>query len=411
MRPEEAEPTLRDALGGPLKVAWLHSVLCEIITQFNQGSFRVGERAKFLEDHPGTNVMESGTRLLLKWAYSKEAGSYAPSRFKGRFLTGGDTQVQGVDYCHSSSPTPRPVNIRWMFSKSADLGWSCHSTDVSGAFCLSKTEFDNMAMECPRFLVHDDDGAAHPDGIPMMERRASNSVKDHQGVPLNYCKRWNPLAAASRSRSNARRRKANYSDYILHLQTQVYGTKQAPRQWYRLWSKSMDEWGYTRSLGDECLWYRRDEVSGSVLVVATHVDDSLCLTNSLEEYRKFVEEMKASFECTDEGETDTFLGIKITRSDNDMTVEMNQSHLVDAIVTEGAAVHLPGAETPLEDGTNLSSGGKWQQVDPTVTGGKSRPVDGTGTPTSCVGPAWLTMLVYELEEPEPAITMLEARAV
>jgi len=46
--------------------------------------------------------------------------------------------------------------------------------------------------------------------------------------------------------------------------------------------------GFLRSDGDECFWHRRNPDSGALLIIATHVDDSLCLTNDPEEYAKFV---------------------------------------------------------------------------------------------------------------------------
>ena len=393
LRPDEAEPTVRDALSGPMRYVWLHACLSEVLTQLHQGTFRVVRRDETLAKDPGCNIMQSGMRLLVKWGYCDPLGEHGPTRFKARFIAGGDTQIRGVDYMYTSSPTPRPASIRWLFGKAADPGWKVYSTDVSGAFCISPAEYDNMYMECPRFFAPDDQGVEYPDGLPPRERfRRRGRVGDGE-VPDGYCERWDPLGAAGRSRSNARRRKPNFSDFILHLLTQCYGTKQASMLWYRLWSQWVKDHGFKRSDGDECLWYRRNQETGSLLVIATHVDDTLCLTNDPSEYAKFVAEMKASFECTDEEEVQYFLGIRVQSDQEENTVVLSQEALSDAIVTEAQAAGCILADTPMIDSQYLVTGGEWEQIDPTVEGGG------------------MDMTSWELRDPEPNISNMERRAV
>ena len=393
LRPDEAEPTVRDALSGPMRYVWLHACLSEVLTQLHQGTFRVVRRDATLAKDPGCNIMQSGMRLLVKWGYCDPLGEHGPTRFKARFIAGGDTQIRGVDYMYTSSPTPRPASIRWLFGKAADPGWHVYSTDVSGAFCISPAEYDNMYMECPRFIAPDDVGVAYPDGMPARERARRKGTVGADGIPEGYCEEWDPLGAAGRSRSNARRRKPNYSDFILHLLTQCYGTKQASMLWYRLWSKWVKEHGFRRSDGDECLWYRRNEDTGAMLIIATHVDDTLCLTNEPEEYARFVAEMKASFECTDEQEVQYFLGVRVQSDQAANTVVLSQEALSDAIVHEAQAAGCALAETPMIDSQYLVTGGEWDQIDPTIEGGG------------------MDMTKWELQDPEPHISSMERRAV
>ena len=129
--------------------------------------------------------------------------------------------------------------------------------------------------------------------------------------------------------------------------------------WYRLWSKWVKEHGFRRSEGDECLWYRRNEDTGAMLIIATHVDDTLCLTNEPEEYARFVAEMKASFECTDEQEVQYFLGVRVQSDQAANTVVLSQEALSDAIVHEAQAAGCALAETPMIDSQYLVTGGEW----------------------------------------------------
>ena len=107
--------------------------------------------------------------------------------------------------------------------------------------------------------------------------------------------------------------------------------------------------GFLRSGGDECFWHRRNPDSGALLIIATPVDDSLCLTNGPEEYAKFVAEMEASFECTDEEEVQYFLGVCVQTDQEENTVVISQEEQSDAIGSEAKASGCVLADTPMID--------------------------------------------------------------
>jgi len=45
--------------------------------------------------------------------------------------------------------------------------------------------------------------------------------------------------------------------FVCKLQKSLYGLKQSPRQWYKHFDKFMIGHGYTRSLFDPCMYFRK----------------------------------------------------------------------------------------------------------------------------------------------------------
>ena len=366
LKAEEAEPSIRDALRGPVRYAWLQSYIAEIRTQVSQGVFVLIRR----EDAPkGGNIMRSGIRCLVKWQHHPVHG-YSPYRLKTRFVAGGDSQIHGVDFTMTSSPTPRPASIRTMFSRGTEEGFVMRTCDISGAFCNSPVEYEGMCMEMPLYLAPDD-SAAHPGGPPPRRRghtgqgRGPWSAAQKSVSPTTLpTPRWDPIGEAAACKSNAGRRRPGHSDYCLRLEKMVYGTKQASRCWFTMWCHHMVSEGFQVSSGDECVFYKFDDQTGEGLVVATHVDDSLVLATSDEVYQEFYRRVRLKFEATDEGEVGWFLGLKIDWGPGEKSVTLSQAALCEAMHTELGEHRSKKVSTPMIENSHLVAGGTIFQVDP-----------------------------------------------
>ena len=365
----DEEPTYRDALSGPVGAIWYDAVLAEMITQLNQSAFRVVARHTV---DPGINIMLSGIRLNVKWTHTTALG-HSPKRFKARYVCGGDSQEYLQTYVYVSSPCPRPATVRWLLAKSSDPGWEAYGVDVAGAFCQAPVELPGeMFMELPRWLAPDDRGSDTPDGLPWNQRQDTFDEKGEYRDWANYGKHIDPIAGARASHSNAQRRKGNRSDFVLELKRMIYGCKQSARVWHGLWSAFLQDHGFVRSAGDECMWSRVGK-SGDVLIVCTHVDDTLCVTPNEAEFQEFLEEMKDVFDCTDEGGGESiefFLGVRIERDDVEQTVTLSQEALHDKILHTADESNLGGlALTPMLEGAHLQAGVERVDINPQVPGG------------------------------------------
>jgi transposase InsO family protein len=365
----DEEPTYRDALSGPAGAIWYDAVLAELITQFNQSAFRVVPRGSV---DKGINVMLSGIRLNVKWTHTTALG-LSPKRFKARFVCGGDSQEYLQTYVYVSSPCPRPATVRWLLAKSSDPGWEAYGVDVAGAFCQAPVELPGeMFMEFPRWLAPDDRGADTPDGVPWNQRQDTFNGKGEYQDWENYACHMDPIAGARASSSNAQRRKGDRSDFVLELKRMIYGCKQSARVWHQLWCAFLEDRGFKRSAGDECLWSRVGK-DGDALMVCTHVDDTLCVTPNEEEYLRFLEEMRDVFECTDEGggkSIEFFLGIRIERDEELGTVTLSQEGLHDKILHTADTSNLGSvASTPMLESAHMQPGTERGEINAAVANG------------------------------------------
>ncbi|EJK58187.1 hypothetical protein THAOC_21711, partial [Thalassiosira oceanica] len=129
----------------------------------------------------------------------------------------------------------------------------------------------------------------------------------------------------------------NGRKYVLKLNKNLYGLKQASYNWYEKLKKGLTDRGFTPSTTDPCLYLKRG------MIVLTYVDDCIIVGNSMDEIDDFVASMSntkphefqgnkitkpENFILTDEGNIDKFLGIDI-KNHNDGSFEMSQPHLID----------------------------------------------------------------------------------
>jgi len=67
---------------------------------------------------------------------------------------------------------------------------------------------------------------------------------------------------------------------VCKLEKSLYGLKQLPRQWYKLFNKFMSGHGYTRSLYDPCFYFRKLP-SGEYIYLLLYVDDMLIASKNI----------------------------------------------------------------------------------------------------------------------------------
>ena len=103
------------------------------------------------------------------------------------------------------------------------MGWESEVVDITTAFLHGKME-EEVYMKCP-------------EGLDLVE------------------KGWNKL-----------------QDSVELLKT-IYGTKQAARQYWKMFMDKMEEMNFTRTHADPCLLKRKDQ--HGMVVICVYVDDCL----------------------------------------------------------------------------------------------------------------------------------------
>ena len=117
-------------------------------------------------------------------------------------------------------------------------------------------------------------------------------------------------------------------EWVFEVINNVYGGKDAGRQWYLHLKSKLEEIGFKRSLFDECLFYR-----GRVMY-SLYTDDSILAAPTDEELDQAIDDMeKAGLELTVEGLLEDFLGVNIKQLD-DGSYELTQPRLIDSILEE-----------------------------------------------------------------------------
>ena len=197
-------------------------------------------------------------------------------KYKARINIHGGMQKHGVNYWETYSPVVNWFSIRLCLILVMLFKWSTRQIDFVLAFPQADVECD-LFMQLPRGLTF-------------------------EGVHRNT--------------------------HCLKLVKNLYGQRQAGRVWnHHLVDGLVNKLQFTQSKIDECVFYR-----GTTMLLI-YVDDGILCGASAAEIRTIVKELSALFDVTDEGEIDTYLGVKISRPTPD-TIELTQPHLIQQILDD-----------------------------------------------------------------------------
>ena len=135
---------------------------------------------------------------------------------------------------------------------------------------------------------------------------------------------------------------------MLELKKNLYGLKQAGLNWFKTFKAHLLSKGFRQSAVDPCCFIQDD------LVLLAYVDDCLIFNKKKIKVDKFISELKAVFNLTDEGDIATYLGMKIEKNKAGNDFKLSQPHLTERIIQ---AVNLHDRrmhDTPAEPNTLLT---------------------------------------------------------
>ena len=129
-------------------------------------------------------------------------------------------------------------------------------------------------------------------------------------------------------------------EYIIVLEKNLYGTKQAAANWFEMLRDNLCKQGFKQSHIDQCLFLKND------MIIVTYVDDCLIFSDSKVKIDNLLKELKKIFNLTDEGEdVKAYLGIKVDKTP-DGTITMTQPVLIQRILS---ALDLTGDNVRMHD--------------------------------------------------------------
>ncbi len=119
-------------------------------------------------------------------------------------------------------------------------------------------------------------------------------------------------------------------EWLLKLEKNVYGLKDAGRTWHEHLKEGLRARGFVPGLVDPCVFYKKD------LILMIYVDDVICFSPKSELIDEFVASMKEEepqkYVLEDLGDVTSYLGLKVKR-DKAGTINLTQPHLIDNIIT------------------------------------------------------------------------------
>lgn len=207
------------------------------------------------------------------------------SRFKGRLVAKGFTQIFGHDFTFTFAPVARWDSIRSILCLAALHDFELRHVDVKNAYL-------NAPLEEEIYLVA-------PEGC---------------GSPY-----W-------------------------RLRKGLYGLKQAGRQWYLHLHDAYTSLKFLRCVSDWSVYIRR--TPSSLTISATSVDDLLLASDSKTESDLATSQIKAKFAITDGGDTQWLLGCRIRRWRAQRVLTIDQEQYTVQILSDFNMQNCNAVKTP-----------------------------------------------------------------
>ena len=239
-----------------------------------------------LTDPPANKSIVGG-----KWVFTVKGDPNDPT-YKARYVAKGYSQIQGIDYAETFSPTARMESVRTLMQIAVQYDLLLHQLDVKSAYLHAPIDEDVYVTQ-----------------------------------PTGY----------------------EIGNKVWKLNKSLYGLKQSGRNWHKLLHEYLCELDFLQSTADPCLYFKRNGSEITILLV--WVDDIIVAASSNSLMSDIKEKLSSKFKMKDLGILSTFLGIKFTQSGE--TITMSQSHYLENVLKTFGMYDCRPRSTPCEQ--NLSS--------------------------------------------------------
>ncbi|XP_015159271.1 uncharacterized mitochondrial protein AtMg00810-like [Solanum tuberosum] len=148
---------------------------------------------------------------------------------------------------------------------------------------------------------------------------------------------------------------------VCKLNKSLYGLKQASRQWYEKLTEALNTRGYTHSLHDYSLFYRKRGTS--IVFLGVYVDDILLTGTDIDEITELKKFLHHQFKIKDLGRLHYFLELEILYKDDGILI--SQRKFVLDLLKEFSCDHSTPLSSPLDPNVKLRANEGKALNDPT----------------------------------------------
>ena len=236
-----------------------------------------------------------------RWVFTIKQGK-EPGRvqYKARYVAKGYSQVHGVDYDETFSPTTRFTSIRVLLQKAVNNGLYLHQMDVKGAYLNAPIDKDIFLQQPPGYEQISDDG----------------------------------------------------TQLTCHLHKSLYGLKQSGRNWHKTLTDFLKLQEFTANENDSCIYKHITPDHGEVIILFW-VDDIIIASNNLNLIAKTKELLHNKFKMDDRGELQWFLGLDFSKT-KDGYYKMSQARYAEELLKRFNMSECKTANTPAEKGLEFA---------------------------------------------------------
>jgi len=250
----------------------------------------------------GTWVLEDlppGRKAIgCRWTYVIKRGPAGEIlRYKARLVAQGFSQIPGVDYDDTFSPTVRLDSLRAVLHLAAAHGWHRGQDDVTGAFLHGKLDCEIYMRQPPGF----DDGTGR----------------------------------------------------VARLVLGLYGLKQSSRIWHQHMDEELETIDQKPLVTDPAVYFRCAEDNHECSILCVHADNMLSFAETERELTRLRQQLHKLFEMKEE-DPNWLMGFQLIDDPVNHTVSISHRQYVETILKR---FHMDGCNThhtPMENGLILS---------------------------------------------------------
>lgn len=272
--------TFKEAISSPNSDAWAKAMKEEMDSLKENDTFAL------------TRLPKGKHAVGGRWVYAVKNKADETKTYKARYVAKGYSQVMGIDYKETFSPTANLTSIRALMQVAAQHDLNIHQMDV-------KTAYLHAPIDCELYIEQ-------PEGFEQ------HSDTDEKLV----CK----------------------------LNKSLYGLKQSGRNWNQMLSDYLYENGFMQNPADHCVYTKQTGKERAILIM--WVDDLIIAATNDDLLSDVKNTLSAKFKMKDLRKIKHFLGIDFEQSRG--VVKMSQSKYIFKVLERFGMIECKSRSTPCE---------------------------------------------------------------